>query len=124
MIDTLQTVRLAVSEETILAYAQITGDWNPIHVDPEFAARTPMGGVIAHGTMSLNLLWQSIAATLGADAVMRTTLEVRFLRPVRIGDSVEAGGTRVPGGGDRWDVWVRGSDGETVIGGIATLGAR
>ncbi|MBK9129480.1 MAG: MaoC family dehydratase [Phycisphaerales bacterium] len=76
-------MRLPVRFETILAYAEITGDYNPIHVDPEFAARSPMKGVIAHGTMSMNLLWQSIAATLGEDALRRTVLDVKFVRPVQ-----------------------------------------
>ncbi len=81
-----------------------------------------MGGVIAHGTMSLNLLWQSIAATLGEDAVRRTNLDIQFVRPVRIGDTVEAGGVRrAPGSVDGWEVWVRNASGEPVISGTATL---
>ena len=122
--DRLQPVRLPVQRETILAYAEITGDYNPIHVDAEFAARSPMGGIIAHGTMSLNLLWQSIAATFGADAVRRTVLDVRFVRPVRIGDVVEAGGRRAAGGGGSWEVWVRNAAGEPVISGTAVIAER
>ncbi len=121
MTDTLRPIALHVQRETILAYAEITGDYNPIHVDPEFAAATPMGGVIAHGTMSLNLLWQSIAATLGEDALHRTNLDIRFVRPVRIGDTVEAGGVRLPERVDTWEVWVRNAAGEPVISGTATL---
>lgn len=121
MPDTLRAMALAVSRETILAYAEITGDWNPIHVDADFAARSPMGGIIAHGTMSLNLLWQSIAATLGGDAPHRATLDLRFVRPVRIGDTVTAGGRRREDTPDVWDVWVRNTAGEPVIAGTATL---
>ena len=112
---TLKPIRLPVRRETILAYAQITGDYNPIHVDADFAARSPMGGIVAHGTMSLNLLWQAIAATLGDEAALRATLDVRFVRPVRIGDTVEAGGRRLPGQPDGWEVWVRTASGEPVI---------
>ena len=121
MPDTLQPVRLPVRFETILAYAEITGDYNPIHVDQAFAARSPMGGIIAHGTMSLNLLWQSIAATLGEDVLRRTTLDVKFVRPVRVGDTVEAGGRRVSAQTDAWEVWVRTASGEPVISGSATI---
>jgi 3-hydroxybutyryl-CoA dehydratase len=121
MPDTLRAMALAVSRETILAYAEITGDWNPIHVDADFAARSPMGGIIAHGTMSLNLLWQSIAATLGGDAPHRATLDLRFVRPVRIGDTVTAGGRRREDTPAVWDVWVRNAAGEPVIAGTATL---
>lgn len=121
MPDTLQPIRLPVRFETILAYAEITGDYNPIHVDPEFAARSPMKGVIAHGTMSMNLLWQSIAATLGEDALRRTVLDVKFVRPVRIGDTVEAGGRRLADQPDAWEVWVRVEGGEPVIAGTVTV---
>ena len=121
MPDTLKPVRLAVSADAIKAYAGITGDFNPIHVDPEFAAKTPMGGVIAHGTMSLNLVWQSIAATLGEPALRGASIDVKFVRPVRPGDTVEAGGQRTGTGDDTWDVWVRTQSGETVIAGRASI---
>ena len=54
--EILQEISLRADRQAILAYAELTGDFNPIHVDPEFAAKTPMGGVIAHGTLSLNLI--------------------------------------------------------------------
>ncbi len=124
MPDTLTPVRMAVSAESIRAYAGITGDFNPIHVDPEFAAKTPMGGVIAHGTMSLNLVWQAIAQTLGEAAVRGASIDVKFVRPVRPGDTVEAGGRRAEAGVDAWEVWVRTGAGETVISGTATIPGR
>lgn len=115
----LVPVRQAVTEEAILAYAALTGDRNPIHVDAAFAAATPMGGRIAHGTMSLNLLWQSVVATLGEDAAFGLELDIRFVAPVRIGDVVEAGGEALPDG-TVWNVRVRNQRGEDVITG--TLG--
>ena len=114
MPQTLAPVRMTVTEEAILAYADLTGDRNPIHLDQAFAAATPMGGRIAHGTMSLNLLWQSIVATLGDEAACGLDLDVRFVAPVRIGDEVEAGGERRPDGAG-WDVRVRNQRGEAVI---------
>ena len=119
---TLDTVALAVDMPAIRAYADITGDYNPIHVDPAFAATTPMGGVIAHGTMSLNLVWQSIQATFGAEAAAAASIDVRFAKPVRVGDRVEAGGTETDTPG-RFEVWVRNQDGVAVIEGTATVPA-
>jgi len=106
---------LAINRDTILAYAQITNDFNPIHVDPEFAATTSMGGVIAHGTMSLNLIWQSLAASLGSSALVGGDLQVRFLRPVRIGQRVTALGEASPETPGRYVVWVENDSGERVI---------
>jgi len=51
-IKSLSTISRDIDMAAILAYAEITGDFNPIHVDPAFAATTAMGGVIAHGTLS------------------------------------------------------------------------
>jgi 3-hydroxybutyryl-CoA dehydratase len=115
------SISMTVGEREIGLYADLTNDYNPIHVDAVFAAGTEMGGVIAHGTMSLNLLWQWIAARFGADAVAGTELDVRFRRPVRIGDVLEAGG--VPAQSEQYEVWVRNQDGVNVIEGTARFTA-
>jgi 3-hydroxybutyryl-CoA dehydratase len=117
----LKPVSFLVDRAAILRYADITGDFNPIHVDPDFAAKTPMGGPIAHGTLSLNLVWQSIAATLGSAALSGATLDIRFSRPVREGDTVEAGGKARADAPGTFDVWVRNPKGESVIEGSVTM---
>ena len=119
--DLLQPVRMHVDRAAIMAYADLTGDYNPIHVDETFAASTAMGGVIAHGTLSLNLVWQALARTLGPAAAEGASLDVRFVRPVRQGTVVEAGGRRDPASPRRYDVWVRAVDGDVVIQGTLTL---
>jgi acyl dehydratase len=116
MTDELRPVTKRIDRAAIRLYAEITDDFNPIHVDPDFAARSPMGGIIAHGLLSVNLVWQSVRASLGADAVEDTALEIRFLRPVREDDVVTAGGRRREDG-DGFDVWVSNHHGETVIAG-------
>ena len=121
MDDVLQSITMRVDREAIRAYAEITGDFNPIHVDPEFAATTSMGGVIAHGTLSLNLVLQAIGKTLGAQALKGATVDVRFVKPVREGDLLEAGGkadARVPG---KYEVWVRNATGVAVIEGVVSI---
>lgn len=122
-LDALKPMVLKVDRQAILTYAQITGDFNPIHVDPEFAARTPLGAVIAHGTLSLNLIWQSLAATFGNAAIRGAALDVRFAKPVREDDIVEAGGRRSAEAPGRFDVWVRNQAGVNVIEGTAVLSA-
>ena len=119
MATPLATASLHVTRPAILLYAAITDDFNPIHVDPDFAARTPMQGIIAHGMLSLNLIWQSLRRSLGQDAIGRIVLDVRFLKPVRENDVVTAGGERDADG--RCTVWVRNQAGETVIAGHAAL---
>ena len=116
----LSTISRDIDMNAILDYAQITGDFNPIHVDPAFAATTAMGGVIAHGTLSMNLIWQLVSANFGIDACRGASIDIRFARPVRIGDRVTAGGVSRPDGG--YDVWVRNQEGVAVIEGTMQPG--
>ena len=119
--STLRTSSLTVTARSIQTYAELTNDFNPLHVDAEFAARSPMGRQIAHGTMSLCLIWQSVQRTFGGQALSGIELDVRFVKPVHIGDTVTAGGnasTEHPG---QWDVWVRGDDGVDRIVGLMRL---
>lgn len=117
-----------IDRETIRLYAAITDDYNPIHVDPAFAAKTPMGGIIAHGMLSLNLVWQSLRATFGDNAAERAVLDIRFTRPVREDDVVTAGGELAEAasanGAQNYRVWVRNQRGEAVVEGNLTVHAQ
>ena len=119
-VEELSEIALDVDQAAINAYARITDDFNPIHTDPAFAATTPMGGVIAHGTMSLNLIWQMAAQNFRGD-FERIGMKIRFVAPVRPGDRVAAGGRRTADGSGRYEVWVRNQRGENVIAGTMTL---
>ena len=83
-----QSVSLHVDMQAIRDYAEITGDYNPIHLDPEFAAKTPMGGVIAHGTLSMNLIWRHIELNHGRSTLQGAQLDIKFVAPVRVGDTL------------------------------------
>ncbi|GAB6944478.1 MaoC family dehydratase [Vulcanisaeta sp. JCM 14467] len=79
---------LTITETHIIQFAGLTGDYNPLHVDDVFARETIFEGRVAHG-----LLVQALAVGLFAPLVAGTTialLEVnsRFLKPVRIGDTI------------------------------------
>lgn len=116
--DTLRTAQLSVTAQSIQAYAELTNDFNPIHVDAAFAATTPMGRPIAHGTMSLCLLWQCIGKNFPVEAIATMHMEVRFVKPVYIGDALTAGGEPLEGEPGQWQVWVRGADGSDRISGV------
>jgi acyl dehydratase len=84
---------LEVSQTMIDAFADITMDWQYIHVDPEKAAQTPFGGTIAHGFLTLSLL-----SAMAMNAVPRlegTTMgvnygfdKIRFRSPVPTGSRI------------------------------------
>jgi MaoC like domain len=69
-------------------FAAVSGDPNPVHIDPEFAARTYPGAVVAHG---LHLVLWALE-TLPADdtAALSSGLEALFRKPVLVGDEVQA----------------------------------
>jgi 3-hydroxybutyryl-CoA dehydratase len=117
----LVTSSKTIDRAAILRYAEITDDFNPIHVDPDFAATTPMRGIIAHGMLSLNLVWQALKATYGVAAVEAAKLEVRFVRPVRENDIVTASGRLSTGSDGTYEVAVTNQDGAPVITGTLTL---
>lgn len=120
---TLRTASLAVSESSVRAYAELSDDFNPIHVDAAFAATTAMGRQIAHGTMSLGLLWQCLGQNFGAESFCNLQLDLRFVKPVYIGDQLTAGGQPREGQDQAWDVWVRGADGSDRVVGALRLPA-
>ena len=84
---------ITISQEDINTFADVTGDHQFIHVDPEAAKATPFGGTIAHGFLTLSLLSQMAShAMLVPDSVKMGVNygfeRVRFIAPVRAGKSV------------------------------------
>ena len=84
---------IEISQANIDAFAEVTGDRQFIHVDPEAAARTPFGGTIAHGFLTLSLLSQMAAGAILVPDTSRMVVnygfeKVRFIAPVRSGKRV------------------------------------
>ena len=84
---------ILVDQKAIDTFAEVTQDHQFIHVDPEAAAKTPFGGTVAHGFLTLSLL-----SRMAADAMLRPEgirmgvnygfEKVRFIAPVRSGKRV------------------------------------
>lgn len=78
----------AITQEEVDQFADLTGDHNFLHVDPDRAATTPFGGTIAHGFLSLSLLapvTQRLEVTDDATAVNYGLDKVRFPTPLPVG---------------------------------------
>jgi 3-hydroxybutyryl-CoA dehydratase len=117
----LQRLQLQVGADTVHRYAELTADFNPIHLDPEFAATTPFGTPIIHGTLGLNLIVEAIERTFGIFPG-EVAIEVRFSRPVHVGATVHAGGSlRDPATGT-YEIFVETQDGERALEGTCVLG--
>lgn len=111
---------LDVGREQIAAFADMSGDYNPVHLDVDAAKRSGMNSIIAHGSIALNLLWESIERSFKRrrDPVME--LDVRFRAPVHLDESIETGGSRIDDTDD-YNVWVSNQDGERLIEGTLRI---
>ena len=77
-----------ITAADIDTFADLSGDHNPVHMDEEYGKKTIFGGRIAHGVISLGLLSAAMAQLPGLPIFMSQS--VRFLKPVRIGDTITA----------------------------------
>jgi len=86
------TRSLAVTSETVEAYAQLTGDRNPLHFDEAFVAGTRFDGLLAQGGITTGLLHALVAMDLPGPGSVFVRQRWSFPRPVYIGDTIEARG--------------------------------
>lgn len=120
------TLRKTFTEDDLQRFIEITGDVNPLHVDEEFASRTQFGGRVLHGMLTASIFSTMVGMLLpGAGAVYRAQT-IRFLRPVRLGETVTA--HFVVCSVDRVkrrleiDSWIENEKGERVIEGVCEAG--
>lgn len=86
-------VSRTISEEDVAAFARLSGDYNALHVDDEFAARTEFGQRVVHGFLHASLLSTLIGMRLPGRGALYLAQSVEFSAPVFIGDTVEAKAT-------------------------------
>jgi 3-hydroxybutyryl-CoA dehydratase len=79
-----------ISESDVYAFAGITGDFNPVHIDEVAAAASPFGGRIAHGMLTASLISTVLGLHLPGPGAIYVSQSTRFKRPVHIGDTVTA----------------------------------
>ncbi len=85
-----ETYAKEVKSSDVIGFAEITGDRNPIHLSEHFAARTPFKGRIAHGLYTAGLISAVIGTRLPGPGAIYVSQTLRFLAPVKIGDTVVA----------------------------------
>ncbi len=84
------TFAKTVTEADVVLFAGITGDLNPVHVNDEYAANTQFKGRIAHGMLTASFISTLLGTRLPGPGTIYLSQEVRFRRPVRVGDTVTA----------------------------------
>jgi 3-hydroxybutyryl-CoA dehydratase len=83
-----EPVTHAIGRAEIDRYAELSGDNNPLHMDPEYAATTPFKTVIAHGPIGMQTVFEALAQWLGADVPPGIRVDVSYRGPVHIDDRV------------------------------------
>jgi len=77
-----------ITEADVMRFAEVSGDFNPVHMSEEFAEKTFFRGRIVHGILTAGLISAAIAKLPGL--VIYLSQALRFLKPIRIGDSITA----------------------------------
>jgi len=119
------SISRTITEAHIVAFAGLTGDMNPLHVDAEYAAKSMFGERIAHGMLVAGL----ISAVLGSDLPGPNSIylgqDLKFTAPVKIGDTVTVAVTVTEKRDDKKIITLRttavNQRGEMVIDGTAVI---
>ena len=118
-------VKGPIRQIQLTRYAGASGDFNPIHVDEEFAKAAGMGGVFAHGMLSMGFVAQALTDWAGAGSVRK--VGVRFAALVRPGDVVTCKGKVLSKSSKddehliELEIWAENQKGEKVVTGKATV---
>ena len=108
-----------VDQERLIRYAGASGDFNPLHWDPQFAAKvSPTGGVIGHGMLSMGLVSSAVTQWAGGPEYVRS-ISASFRAPCPVGATLAIGGevTAVDPeeGTATLAVWAELPDGSSVV---------
>ncbi len=79
-----------ITETDIVNFAGISGDFNPVHINEEFAKKTRFEGRIAHGMLSAAFISTVLGTRLPGPGCIYVSQTLKFKAPVRIGDTVTA----------------------------------
>ena len=79
-----------ITDDDIVRFAEVSGDRNPVHLDADYAARSPFGQRIAHGFLTGSMISALIGMELPGAGSIYLGQTLKFLAPVHIGDTVTA----------------------------------
>ena len=82
------SVENTVSDADIRSFADVSGDYNPVHLDAEFARETPFGDRISHGMLTASYISAVFGMHLPGPGAIYVTQTLNFKRPVWIGDVI------------------------------------
>lgn len=118
-------VSKVITDRDIKAFADLTGDFSPMHFDAAYAEGTRFGGIIAHGLLTAGLISTVLGMKLPGKGTVYRSQTLRFRRPVYPGDTITAAGEVLELRSERKQVriatTVRNQHGEVVLEGEAEM---
>lgn len=81
---------ITLTEDHVRIYAAITGDYNPLHFDEEFAGKTKFGKLVVQGGLTTGLLHALVATDMPGPGTVFLSQNWKFTAPVFIGDTINA----------------------------------
>jgi acyl dehydratase len=88
--DATAEVSVVITEELIYRFAEMTGDANPLHTDPNFGVQTPFGQINAQGQLMSSLIVGVIGSKLPGPGWFCLGVDATFVQPCFVGDRVVA----------------------------------
>jgi len=83
-----RSIEVAITREMVDAFVTLSGDNNPIHVDPTFAQAAGLRGPVVHGCLTLAVVSKLVGTTLPGPGALMRSLQVDWLKPVFAGDKL------------------------------------
>lgn len=87
------TYTKAMTERDVFAFADASGDYNPLHIDEDYARRSVFGSCVVHGILTAGIISTVLSSEIPGQGTIFVELHIRFLKPVFVGDTVTATGT-------------------------------
>ncbi|MCH8276023.1 MAG: MaoC family dehydratase, partial [Bacteroidetes bacterium] len=82
------SVKRVITAEDVQMFADVSGDDNPIHIDPEFAAQTRFGQPVVHGVLLLGIISKVLGRDFPGAGSIAVSISSKFLRPVPVGSEI------------------------------------
>jgi len=123
-VDDSATFERTLTEKELVLFAAVSGDVNPVHLDPEFAKTTMFGEQIAHGMWSGSLISAALATVLPGPGTIYLGQELSFRLPVKLADTLTVTLTvkeKLSKNRVIMDTLVTNQDGKKVVVGTATV---
>jgi 3-oxoacyl-[acyl-carrier protein] reductase len=89
-VEAVFAVERTFTPDDVRAFAQVSGDFSPLHVDPNYAARTEFGGCVVHGMLLGALFSQLVGMRVPGRRALYLGQDLTFRRPVLVGETVRA----------------------------------